>query len=221
MNFYVQGTAFDIKEATPDSNIFCFLNNDKKLIVRPYQSDDAANLSHAYQAIWAESPAYKEIFSYEEAQGEIEKLEDCWVVVTIEGLLIGFVGGYPLWQHTGPISRLLVDDITCAYWIAELGVLPQYQGHGIGGVLLDALVSQKAVAGADAFLLCTAAYNNPAALLYERRGFKCVLDADGLPITIPVSQMRIDGVIRTDNRVFFYARAVDYVYGRCFAERRG
>jgi GNAT superfamily N-acetyltransferase len=121
--------------------------------------------------------------------------------------------------RTDPVSLSLISHAQDAYWIAELGVVPQYQGKGIGSFLLDYLVFQKRNAGITEFLLCTAAKNNDATHLYEARGFKVVLSTDGIPVTIPISQMRTDGVVRTDNRVFFHVKASDYVYGRTFSER--
>ena len=126
----------------------------------------------------------------------------------------GLVGGYPLVQRTEPISRSLVADLETAYWIAELGVLPGYQNRGIGGCLFDLLISTKIADGFHEFLLCTAQGNISAMRLYESRGFRLITNADGTPVKRPVTQMRTNGVEHTDERVFYYVQASNYVQGR-------
>lgn len=194
----------------------------EELMITTCNCVETKHLVSAYQIVWAESLAYQEKFSYQEALNAIGALCDCWAVVMKKiNQVVGFVGGYPMTLSTDPISLSLTDDVEHTYWIAELGLVPHHQGKGIGGFLLDYLVSQKKNAGMTEFLLCTAAKNNDATRLYEARGFEIILDTDGNLVTIPISQMRTDGVVRTDRRVFFRVKTTDYVYGRAFSGRGG
>lgn len=59
-------------------------------------------------------------------------------------------------------------------WIEQLYVLPQLQGKGIGGGLLDI-----AMEGHGALSLWTFVQNKSAQAFYERRGFTKIRETDG------------------------------------------
>ena len=54
-----------------------------------------------------------------------------------------------------------------------IAVFPEFRGHGVGSLLLGALVARTQVAGAPGLSL-SVARDNPARALYERNGFVVV-----------------------------------------------
>jgi ribosomal protein S18 acetylase RimI-like enzyme len=56
--------------------------------------------------------------------------------------------------------------------IESLGVLPAYRGQGIGGRLLDELISQLDTAGVHDLVLGVLPGNTAAIRLYQRHGFR-------------------------------------------------
>ena len=59
-------------------------------------------------------------------------------------------------------------------WIAEMFVVPAFQGQGLGSALLTRAVEACAKAGYERMGL-TVSDRNPAKRLYERRGFRVLL----------------------------------------------
>ncbi len=59
-------------------------------------------------------------------------------------------------------------------WIEQLYVLPEHQGRGFGGLLLD-----QAKAAFDTLQLWTFQRNLPARRFYEARGFTAIRETDG------------------------------------------
>ena len=58
-----------------------------------------------------------------------------------------------------------------------IAVVPELRGHGVGGMLLDALMDAARSRGFDALSL-SVERDNPAVHLYERRGFETLLALD-------------------------------------------
>ena len=64
----------------------------------------------------------------------------------------------------------VVGDGGWYFLIADMATLPQHQGHGIGGAILDALLAHIAAHAPDgAYVTLTA--DPPGRRLYEQRGF--------------------------------------------------
>lgn len=173
-----------------------------KIVIVPCLQVNIGELISIYQTVYAQSKYYEEKFSEHEAKTAIERLTDCLVAMKAEKA-VAFVGGYPLKYHDDSSIRSLASDLNYAYWVAELGVLSEYRGQGIGRHILRNFIKARKVGGAREFLLCTAKDNEPSIRLYKSQGFKRVLDANGRPVTIAATQMRVDGVVRTDERVVF------------------
>jgi ribosomal protein S18 acetylase RimI-like enzyme len=70
-----------------------------------------------------------------------------------------------------PIGRLYVSRRTEAWHLIEIGLMPQWQRHGIGAALVIALQTAAAGAGAHVLDLEVAHDNIRAAALYARLGF--------------------------------------------------
>lgn len=70
-------------------------------------------------------------------------------------------------RHYGDLVEARPDE----YYLSNLGVLPEFQGRGIGGALLDFVESQARAAGLSKCSLLVA-QNNPAQRLYRRHGYE-------------------------------------------------
>lgn len=103
--------------------------------------------------------------------------EDAWSAATVAEALSGAT-------HEGATLTFLVADVdgTVAGYaaldvladVAELqriAVAPSYRRSGVGGLLLDAAVTQAHKEGSDRMLLEVRADNAPALSLYADRGF--------------------------------------------------
>jgi ribosomal-protein-alanine N-acetyltransferase len=80
-----------------------------------------------------------------------------YVVAEVEGTIVGYAG-------------VMVIDTTAD--IQTIGVLPAYEGRGIGTALLGELLAEAARRGAREVLLEVRADNPRAQLLYTRTGFE-------------------------------------------------
>lgn len=56
-------------------------------------------------------------------------------------------------------------------YIQFLGIVPEYQGRGLGGALIAWLEREARAAGKTNLWLCASETNVPALMFYERRGF--------------------------------------------------
>jgi ribosomal protein S18 acetylase RimI-like enzyme len=80
-----------------------------------------------------------------------------------------------------PVGVLVLIAEPDARVLADIALLPAYQGAGIGGALIQAELDAAARAGQRVTLHVLA--TNPAARLYARLGFR-VTDDDGLYLTM-------------------------------------
>ncbi|MCX2982962.1 ribosomal-protein-alanine N-acetyltransferase [Halieaceae bacterium IMCC14734] len=82
--------------------------------------------------------------------------EDCWVSYEEHTGVVGFA-----------ISQRIVDETT----LLNVGVAPDQQGLGRGGLLLAAVLDKARADGSQRCLLEVRASNSAARHLYERAGF--------------------------------------------------
>lgn len=181
------------------------------------QSDVTESLVETYQRIFKESPAFQEIVSKEMAREAFEAMELLLVAERQSNAQpIGFAGGRDIRES---IRKVRDEEVRKAkekayealkglsnnqnFYINELGVLSEYGGAGVGGKLLDSLISHARVKGYHSFSLVTA-YDNPQAIsLYRRRGFSFLSNSDGL-LRRPVKELRESGKVETDLRPYLY-----------------
>lgn len=83
---------------------------------------------------------------------------------------------------TAPGNGRSTDPPDAAY-LGLLGVAPDAQGRGIGGRLLDHLVSDARDDGQAALVLHVLASNTPAVRLYESRGWRALGEPFAHPLT--------------------------------------
>jgi ribosomal protein S18 acetylase RimI-like enzyme len=72
------------------------------------------------------------------------------------------------------VGRLLVDRTPSGFTIVDIGLLPSFQGRGIGALLIHDLLEEAAEA--DLPVQLTLTRDNPALRLCERLGFGAPLD---------------------------------------------
>ncbi|HET7311831.1 MAG TPA: GNAT family N-acetyltransferase [Mycobacteriales bacterium] len=88
------------------------------------------------------------------------------------GFGYGYLGRRGEWWHdivTNALGRELGNRwMSDAFELAELHVLPAHQGHGIGTLLLDEIVTR---AGGSTMVLSTHDRESPARRLYRATGF--------------------------------------------------
>jgi ribosomal protein S18 acetylase RimI-like enzyme len=72
-------------------------------------------------------------------------------------------------QKGEPIGRLYVARDAAGLHIIDIALLPEFHGQGIGGALLDGVLAQARSEALPVHL--TVRHENPARLLYARKGF--------------------------------------------------
>lgn len=78
-------------------------------------------------------------------------------------------------------------------YIPFLFVIPEFQGHGVGTVLLRRMESMIELAGADRVHLETPADNVRAVRFYERQGYRILaMRPDGRPSSDPFNSVRLE-----------------------------
>jgi ribosomal protein S18 acetylase RimI-like enzyme len=86
---------------------------------------------------------------------------------------------YVVEAESRPIGRIYVDRTTSELHLAELSLLPQWRGRGVGGALVAMLQDEVRAGRATCVTLNVERTNPGARRLYERLGF--VTTPDALP----------------------------------------
>jgi len=156
-------------------------------IIRMARSSDVEQASQICHRVLAEKKPY----NYELNIGE----EGCLNLVAEEdGAVIGFItvllrrwdpAGRHLWQRVAP-------------YLAFVGVLPEKQGRGVGGLLVRAAVREaKLCCPGEPRMFLEHAPDNRARRLYDRLGFRTlspeeIFSITGLKVKGPVMCLELD-----------------------------
>jgi len=140
-------------------------------------------------------------------RGTLFSHEHAWVAETedaVAGMLLGYTGrekagqdprtGAALFMALGPGILARLGRLTAArtavsfvapreFYLSNVAVYPEFQGRGIGALLIGHAQRQAAGEGAQAIVLDVEADNNGAVRLYGRLGFR----SDGKKRAIKVS----------------------------------
>ena len=113
--------------------------------------------------------------------------------------VLGFGIAIPLAKQkdVSPVITGLIPVPTTVYF-AELGVLPEARGRGLGRMLVKHrmdLINRERYTGA---VLRVAENRNTSKLMYEEMGF------EDMGVYMDVEAQRIDGVVNHDRRLFLY-----------------
>ncbi len=156
----------------------------------------------AYQTVFAGAPYY-ERFTPSEAEGVWLRLTaqpDNLTIVAIgpSEKVVGFGIGIPLAGQRDVARRLdgLVS-VAHTYYLAELGVLPAFRGQGIAHRLVRARLERIDPARYRAVVLRAPSVRGDYPL-YTPLGFEETGE------TMDVSNLRVDGRVTSDRRVFLH-----------------
>ena len=95
----------------------------------------------------------------------------CQLIVLDDGSMLGSPGGRA-------VGRLWVDRQADSLHVLDITLLPQARGHGLGSVLLRALMAEAQQRGTR--LTVSVEVHNPARRLYERLGFEAEGELQGI-----------------------------------------
>eukprot|EP01139_Manchomonas_bermudensis_P003666 Amastigsp_a11383_16.p4 type:complete len:166 gc:universal Amastigsp_a11383_16:37-534(+) len=101
----------------------------------------------------------------------LHRIDGCsqtWVVETLDGRLAGAVNIRPVWLR-GP-------------YMAFLGILPEFQGQGLGSAIVAWFTDAARLAGARNAWICVSMFNRGARVVYERAGFSAIAQLDDLVV---------------------------------------
>jgi ribosomal protein S18 acetylase RimI-like enzyme len=157
----------------------------------------------AYQTIFARAP-YFERFTPADAEGVWRRLtsvpENITMIAAAGGdRVAGFGVAIPL-RFQRDVSRELSGLISDAhtFYLAELGVLPEYRHQGLGKELLRARLARINQERYRAVVLRASAARAGDYSLYKSMGF------EEMGVSMDVPNMRVDGRVTSDRRVFLH-----------------
>jgi GNAT superfamily N-acetyltransferase len=176
-------------------------------IIRVAGADDVlpyrASFAGAYQTIFSEPP-YNERFFPSEAQAVLTSALEVPGNITVLAVrgrftVVGF--GITLPARARPdITRELrgLIPLQHAYYFAEMGVLSQYRGSGLGNDIVELRLEAIDRRRFTHVVLRTSATRNASYEMYLRRGF------DDMGVYMEVPARRVDGRVATDRRLFLH-----------------
>lgn len=135
------------------------------------------NYIELYKKIFSQAP-YFEIFTDEEV-AEVYRLSlldsSISLLAIKDNKIIGFALGIKLSIHNDDKFKTLVGkhfNINKVLYNAELGVLPEYRGLGIGGKLIDERMLFAKKMGYEIICMRTKKEGSMSISLYQKLGFK-------------------------------------------------
>jgi len=162
-----------------------------------------------YPGIFATAP-YHEDISVEQATSRFDFLTAAKGHITLLGVnaadqLVGFGIALPL-SETKLVAQALAGLVPHkhTFYLAELGVLPEYRHHGLGRSLVQERMKLIDPRKYSHVVLRVAAEKNPSYDMYLSMGF------EDMGVYMDVSAKRTDGTVSTDKRLFL-ARVLSQV----------
>lgn len=155
----------------------------------------------AYQAVWSEPP-YDERHSPDEAAAVLRRALEHTDNITLlayrpSGVVVGFAMAFPVAAKYGVVRDIRgLLPIEHTMYFAELGVVEQWRGKGLGRVLVDLRLQLIDRRRYSHVVLRTSAMRNDAYEMYRSLGF------EDTGVYMEVSARRTDGSTRTDRRLF-------------------
>lgn len=162
-----------------------------------------ADFIGAYQTVFQRSP-YFERFTPAEADGIWRRLTTTpgnitLIAATPKDRIVGFGSAIPL-RFQRDVAQELSGLVGTAetFYFAELGVLPEFRGLGVGRALVRARLERIPYDRFSAVVLRASASRDGNFALYSAMGF------DEMGVTQDVPNLRVDGRVTTDRRVFLH-----------------
>ena len=157
--------------------------------------------ARAYQTVFQGEP-YRESFTTDKAAGVFRMLTALNDHITLiatdpSGNVLGFGIAVPLSTMKTIAPRLdgLVP-IRQTYYLAELGVLPDARGEGVGRALVRHRICLMDRERFSHVVLRVSDTENSSAAMYK------ALDFEDMGVSMPVTRTRTDGEVRADVRHF-------------------
>jgi GNAT superfamily N-acetyltransferase len=144
------------------------------VVLRPETPQDAPFLRHLYGTTrememqvmpWSEEQkrAFLDMQFHAQTTHYRECYPDCaFLVIEVDG---------------EPVGRLYIERADDAIHLIDIALLPEYRGRGIGGQMMEEILTEARAAGKDVAIYVE--YFNPARRLYDRLGFR-EIDTNGV-----------------------------------------
>lgn len=155
----------------------------------------------AYQTIFAEPP-YQERFYPSEAEAVLNQVlqtPDHVTLLATTGAtaVAGFGFALPLASRAHVASQMQgLLPIQHTFYLAELGVLSEYRGHGLGQALVEQRLAAIDRQKYSHVVLRTSVSRDGSYELYTRLGF------EDIGVYMDVQSRRTNGQVTTDRRLF-------------------
>lgn len=153
--------------------------------ILPLEKSVISELSGIYPEPWKEKP-WNEFFTIKEANEIIREAFNQkgfigFIAKNDEGQIVGFTWGYlmssvELSVYAGWNKEMVYDKV---FYLAELGVLKEFRGEGIGLTLSKKLMGKVS----DRVVLRTDDVAKTAIVLYRKLGFVPLVDSNGEQLT--------------------------------------
>lgn len=155
----------------------------------------------AYQTVFSGFP-YFERWYPSEAEGVYRKLTATEGNVTLvatrgESQVVGFGVGIGLADKPAVATHLAgLVPVKHTFYLAELGVLDQWRGRGVGRTLVRERLRLIDPDRYSHVVLRVSMNHSPSSEMYKAMGF------EEMGVYMDVSAMRVDGRVTTDRRMF-------------------
>ena len=154
----------------------------------------------AYQTVFGDPP-YFERYTTAEAEGQFRRLTETPDHITLiarkDGKLAGFAIAVPLASQPAVARELPgLVSVSHAYYLAELGVLKDHRGAGLGRELVRQRIKQMDTERYSHVVLRVSAARNASYDMYMSMNFH------DMGVYMEVSVRRNDGRVRSDRRLF-------------------
>jgi ribosomal protein S18 acetylase RimI-like enzyme len=155
----------------------------------------------AYQTVFSDEPYFERIYP-SEAEGVYKKLTNTPDNITLLAVrntsqVVGFASAIPM-KYKPDVARSLAGlvPVPNSFYFAELGILHDYRGRGLGRTLVKERLNLIDHATFSHVILRVAAKRNASYEMYLSMGF------EDMGVYMEVPAMRIDGRVITDRRLF-------------------
>lgn len=155
----------------------------------------------AYQTVFAEPP-YNERYFPSEAEGVLQRVLQTPGQISLLAVrgttqVLGFGLGVPLASRPDVARHMHgLVPIPNTFYLAELGVLPDWRYRGLGRLLVQLRVDRIDRERYTHVLLRTSATRHPAHDMYQRMGF------EDIGVYMEVPSRRLNGTVSSDRRLF-------------------
>ena len=168
-----------------------------------------ASFIGTYQTVFSGFPYFERFFP-SEAEGVYRKLTSTPDNITLiaahkESSIVAFGVAIPLrFKKDVAVQLTGLVPVQHTFYLAELGVLESWRGHGLGRALIRERLRLIDPTRWSHIVLRVSTQNTSVSELYRAMGF------EDMGVYQEISSMRVDGKVRSDRR-FFMSRVLSQV----------